>query len=278
MKIGQIASAGLVLAITTGSGVAGPYIYEGFDYTPGQQLDLLNGGTNFANAWQAAKPVYTIQNGSLSYEDLATSGNSATFSESNLAGSEASRAVLGKGLGNDGTTSWVSFLMDPGALTTGGLMEFTIEGMNVGMTGQNKGLYAVGAGTALESSTIPIVADQTVFVAIKMQFNSDPKGMDTATVFFDPTPGLAAPDVTGLAWTENFSSSITDLFFDAADGQSYSFDEIRIGNTYADVSPVNVAPTPEPKFVWLGALGMVGLFGWSAFAKRIRKADAPLTA
>ena len=278
MNLVQIASAGLVLAIAAGSAAASPYIYEGFDYTPGQQLELLNGGTNFANAWQAAEPVYTIQSGSLSYKDLATSGNSATFSESNLAVSEASRSVLGKGLGNDGTTSWVSFLIDPGTLVANGLMEFSIEGMDVGMTGQNKGFYAVGAGTALESSTLPFVADQTVFVAIEMQFNSDPKGMDTATVYFDPTPGLTSPDVAGLTWTQNFSSSITDLFFDAADGQSYSFDEIRVGNTYGDVSPVNVASTPEPNFVWLGALAMVGLFAWNTFAKGRRKSSAPVTA
>jgi hypothetical protein len=275
MNLLQIASTGLVLAMAAGSAAAGPYIYEGFDYTPAQQLDLLNGGTNFANAWQAAKPDYTIQSGSLSYEDLATSGNSATFSESNIAGSEASRAVLGKGLGNDGTTSWVSFLMDPGALATNGVMQFSIEGMSVGMTDTNLGYYAVGAGSAVDSSTVPIVANQTVFVAIEMQFNSDPKGMDTATIYFDPTPGLTAPDVAGLTWTQNFSSSITDLFFDAADGQSYSFDEIRVGNTYGDVSPVNVASTPEPSFVWLGALGMVGLFGWNAFAKGRRKAKSP---
>jgi hypothetical protein len=277
MNLVHIASAGLVLVIAAGSAGASPYIYEGFDYTPGQQLDLLNGGTNFTNAWQAAKPDDTIQSGSLSYEDLATSGNSATFSESNIAGAEASRAVLGKGLGNDGTTSWVSFLIEPGALATNGLMEFSIEGMDVGMTGQNKGFYAVGAGTALESSTVPIVANQTVFVAIEMQFNSDPKGMDTATIFFDPTPGLTAPDVAGLTWTQNFSSSITDLFFDAADGQSYSFDEIRIGNTYADVSPVAATSTPEPSFVWMGAFWMVGLFGWNAFVKGRRKASASET-
>ena len=276
MNLVQVASAGLVLAIASGNAAAGPYVYEGFNYTSGQQVNLLNGGTNFANAWQAAEPDYTIQSGSLAYEDLATSGNSATFSESNIAGSEASRSVLGKGLGNDGTTSWVSFLWDPGALATNGLMEFSIEGMDVGMTGQNKGFYAVGAGTALESSTVPIAANQTVFVAIEMQFNSDPKGMDTATIFFDPTPGLTTPDVAGLTWTQNFSSSITDLFFDAADGQSYSFDEIRIGNTYGDVSPVNIASTPEPNFVWLGALGMVGLFGRNAFVKGRRKSSAPV--
>ncbi len=275
MKLVRIASAGLVLAIAAGSAVASPYIYEGFNYTPGQQLDLLNGGTNFANVWQAAKPVYTIQSGSLSYEDLATSGNSATFSESNLAVSEASRSVLGKGLGNDGTTSWVSFLMDPGALATDGVMQFSIEDMSVGMTNTNLGYYAVGAGSAVDSSTVPIVADQTVFVAIKMQFNSDPKGMDTATVYFDPTPGLAAPDVAGLTWNENFSSSIADLFFDAADTQSYSFDEIRIGDTYADVSPVNVASTPEPSFIWLSGVAMLGLFGWNAFSRGRRKANAP---
>jgi hypothetical protein len=271
MSLVRITTASLVLALTAGILAANPLVYEGFNYTPGSQVNLLNGGTGFgANAWSAAEPNYTIQSGSLTYKDLATSGNSATFSEPNLSVAQATRSLLTSGLGADGSNEWFSFLMQPGALTAGGLMQLQIEDLFIGETGQNKGFYAVGAGTALDSSTVPIVAGQTAFIAIDFQFNSDPTGLDTATVYFDPTPGLASPDVTGLVWQENFSSAITAMFFEAADGQSYSFDEIRMGDTYGDVSPVSTTATPEPSLAWLSGLGLLTLLGRHALARRRR--------
>jgi hypothetical protein len=125
----------------------------------------------------------------------------------------------------------------------------------------------------IENSTVPIVAGQPVFVSIEFQFNANSNGQDTATVYFDPTPGLAAPDVTGTVWTENFSSSIAGFAIDGAEGQTSNFDELRLGNSYADVSPVSgLVATPEPSFIWMSGIGMACLFGWNALVKRRRRA------
>lgn len=273
MNLVRIANACVVLAMAAGSVAANPILYEGFNYAPGQNLNMLNGGTGFAGSWQAAQPDYTIQSGSIAYGALETSGNRASFSESNEATSQADRTLVGSGLGADGTTEWLSFLMQPGTIVDGGLMEFGIENMEVGMTGQNDGFYAVGAGNMIENSTVPIVAGQPVFVSIEFQFNANSNGQDTATVYFDPTPGLAAPDVTGTVWTENFSSSIAGFAIDGAEGQTSNFDELRLGNSYADVSPVSgLVATPEPSFIWMSGIGMACLFGWNALVKRRRRA------
>ncbi len=219
----------------------------------------------FPSFWNT-NPDYSIQAGSLAYGALATSGNSAAFNEDNEATSEARRSVLFSGFGADGTTAWASFLIRPDSDPTVGLMEFGVENMEVGkIFGGSPDFYAVGEGGDIEYSTVPIVQGQTAFVSIVFQFNPDSGGQDTATVFFDPTPGLATPDVSGLVWTEDFATAIDFLTMDGGNGQAYSFDEIRIGGTYADVTPLTVSAVPEPSSIWLSVAGLACLLWRTRF-------------
>src|SRR5262249_30089378 len=159
---------------------------------------------------------YIIGNGSLSFKNLQTSANDVNFSEDNLAVSEAQRSIIFSGVGQAGTTSWMSFLIRPDSDPTNGLFEFGIPELEIGKASVTAGnFYELGIYGPV--SSVPIVPGVAAFVVVEFQFNADLKGDDTATVFFNPTPGLAAPDVSGLVQSSvNFDTDIEALFLDAA--------------------------------------------------------------
>lgn len=67
------------------------------------------------------------------------------------------------------------------------------------------------------------------------------------TLWVNPTPGLAAPDSAGA--TANIAKPFGSNGTFSIAGRAWSFDELRFGGSYADVTPV-----PEP-----AALALVGL-------------------
>lgn len=261
---------GLIMAATAHA-VAGP-IYEGFNYPTGAGLNGQSGGTGFSNVW-AATSDYDIGSGSLSFGNLAISGNHVGFTENNLAVSEATRSVLFSGFGADGTTAWLSFLIRPDSNPTSGFFTFSIPNMTIGKGSTADGnFYEVGAGASALVSTVPIVQDTTAFVVAEFQFNSDPTANDIATVFIDPTPGLAAPNVLGLVKSNvNFDSAIGAIFLDAGNGMAFSFDELRIGGTFDDVAPVaNSNPVPVPSTLVMSSI-LLGIFGMVWSKVRLRR-------
>jgi hypothetical protein len=110
------------------------------------------------------------------------------------------------------------------------------------------------------ASTVPIVSGQTAFLVVEMQFNASTSANDTISLFVDPTPGLAVPNVPAVTLSNtNLSNVISDIPFYAANNEAVSFDEIRLGNSFADV-----APAPEPGIWATLAVGAVALGGVAA--------------
>lgn len=252
-----------ILIFHAGVASAGTLIYDAFNYTPGAYLNGQNGGTGFSSPWIATTD-YKIAAGFLPVPGLASTGNHVSFTQNNLATSEATRSVLYSGFGNDGTTTWLSFVMQADTDPTTGLFEFSIPNFFIGKTAaNNQNLWAVSqGGNTVQYSTVPILPGVPVFVVVEFQFNPDPNGNDLATVFFNPTPGLLAPNVPGLTESENFSSAIGAIFLDAGNGTAFSFDPLVFGNTYADVAPGTPgAAVPEPGSMVLLGTGSLGLLG-----------------
>src|SRR5262249_5874971 len=106
------------------------------------------------------------------------------------------------------------------------------------LTPNDPAVYAVRGTTDTHFSNVPIVPGAAVFVVLKLEFNVDPSAKDTVSVYFNPTPGLAAPDVAPIVITDsNFPGGISSVAFFAANHTAFSFDEIRFGDGYADVAP-----------------------------------------
>ncbi len=222
--------------------------YEPFDYTmASEQITLLygqGGGYGWDNVFWGqivgGGSNYAITAGNLIDPSglLSTTGNKAT--STNSASSFAGRYNLFPGYGAAGSTAYWSILIRPEttpAITNYyGLQLFAGSGdpgLFVGKngSGMNWGLEA-GAGTDSYSS-VACVLSQTVFLVVEGVFGTT---NDTFFLYVNPTPGATQP-ATPSATLSAFIGTQNGIGINAGNGALASFDEIRIGTNYADVTP-----------------------------------------
>ena len=221
--------------------------FDSFNYPVGD-LNGQNGGIGFSDAWQNGG---TVVAGSLGLGSYQGTGNSLSLN---------GYRDLATTYGADGTQLWASFLMQP-TLDNGG----TIGGMLL-WGGPSLGLY-VGVPASLTSpdinpygmdtiggngqvfSNVPVVFGQTTLLVVHMTFQS---GNDHIDLYVNPTTSTvpATPDATKT----DLDLSLTAVQF--LSGFPTTFDEFRLGTTYADVIGLAV---PEPSSQILCSLGAIGL-------------------
>lgn len=246
------------------------FVYESFDYPSGDSLTRKNGGTGFANAWapggyNAQYSMFQISPGSLSYKQLATSGNSV-YTNTNNALNGIVRTTLQSFMGDGLGTRFLSFLIQrENNGVDGGFGGLYIDGTQgdlfVGKGGQYSvwGMEERGGGGAVLSN-IQAQFGETAFMVLKMESNGT--GQDQFTLYVNPTPGQGEPG-SGLS-KSNFNVGTADKIV-LYNGGLYTFDEIRIGDTFEAVTPT-ISSTPEPSTILLGALGLSPLL-----ASRMRR-------
>lgn len=215
--------------------------YEPFDYSNIQTLDGLGGGYGWDNvSWGqglGGATSYSITAGSLTDPSglLVTSGNKVTTT-----GGDAGRWNLFPGFGTPGSTAYWSVLIrpenTPNTTNYYGLDIYASAG-DAGViagkngSGLNWGLEA-GPGTDAYSS-VACVLSQTVFLVVRGDFGSS---SDTFRLYVNPTPGAPEP-ATADATLSDFIGTQNGISFTTGNGGAASFDEIRIGTNYADVTP-----------------------------------------
>jgi hypothetical protein len=219
-------------------------VYEGFDPT----FPVYNGGVGFSSPWaqggfNVLAAGYTVSGASLSHPGLQTSGGRV----SGGAFAEINGAVrsLAQTMGTDNTTAYVSVLVRPeGTLNDGiysGFFGLTLNtaGLETLFMGKPGGgvleeyVIELGGGVGQVSSGASTVVGQPALLVVKAQFRP---GNDVFTLFVDPVPGDPEPAVGA-------TKADTDLGIVTAVGifssGAFSIDEIRIGPTYAEVTPVS---------------------------------------
>jgi hypothetical protein len=260
--------------------LAGSIVYEGFDYDVGAKLNTQAGGTGWGAAWTGATGV-TIAKGSLMDPTgtLATLGNSAQTPDG--ATSLINRDVASNAAFNPPADFWVSFLLQPtsavGGGQNGGLGLLVLGGSSgtslaIGKDGSTLdysllGLSIMGGqGGAKAGTNVNATQNTTVFLVTHVVIPAS--GNSTATLYVDPTPGKDAPmGFSGMA-TKNDVSFIGTLgVVGLQTGTGWKFDEIRIGTTFADVTP-KAAGTPEPSTFTM--LATAGVFGMIVLVQRRR--------
>ena len=221
--------------------------YEPFDYPPGTPLVGRTNGFGFKAPWAPggynAKlyRLFRVKTGALNYPGLATEGHAHISGEAAPAqGIAGMGRLLATNLGTANTTCYLSFLHRPDGegefasivLGTGAGNELAIG--KSASTGEYYISNRGGVGRVL--SGVPSVAGQTRFLVVKMEFHEGP---DRFTLYIDPKPGSAEP-ANGYV-KDDLDLTYADTIF-LYSRTAWSVDEIRLGTTWADVTPAQTKP------------------------------------
>jgi hypothetical protein len=262
---GGLLACGLLFTLAMAdSAFAGASAYEGFDYSPtGSDLSGNNGGTGFSGPWvpggynASLFDNYDIASGSLTFGSLQVSGNHVHSSAVNAVAGLT--RPLSAPLGADGTTRYISFLVRPeGTLGAGLFNGFfglilhrpdAFPGANpeppelfVGKPGAEQiDQYVLenrGGAMQVPSGVLAEIG-KTVLLVVRADFSA---GIDKFTLYVNPTPGCPEP-AQGIVKEDIDNGTITELTIYSSG--EFSMDELRVGNTFADVTPAISTPVYE---------------------------------
>jgi hypothetical protein len=243
----SIALGAVALVLVSSPAGAALIAYDGFDYTPGAPLSGQSGGSGFGGAWApggfnaSISTNYSIEAGSQTFGNLATSGNSVvTGPTTAIAGLTRN---LSSTIGAAGTTVYLSFVVEPRGTLNGGAFNgfFGLLFEQVGEPetfmgkpgGGDPGDYVIenrGGGAQL-SSQVPVQIDQAALLVVKAEFGA---GSDTFSFYVNPVPGAPAP-VPHVVQTGSDNGTITGLTIYSSG--AFALDEVRLGTTFEDVTP-----------------------------------------
>ena len=247
---------GLALLAMTGLANAALLAYEPFDYSIGA---LNNGepstatgvpsattGGGFTSTWFAGGVGTTIVGG-LAYPGLQTTNNALQWSESvSYQGENLAAAILPSST----PAVYVSFLYNAPSYVAG-KTGFALDngaasnqGYYMGMT--SSGVFGVAAGdgaaggsltTATGAGTLDMSFNTTYFVVVKFDKDAGGAYYKSGDIWINPAPGGSEPAASGtFTGTYAVMNKIADFL---ALGSVVITDEIRLGTTWADVTPSN---------------------------------------
>ncbi len=269
----------LVGCLTTMSAQVTPLVEDSFEtgtggYTTGVNLNgqAPSSTTGFTGSWTNTSGGFQVQSTGLSYGSLVTSGGAAFATGSN--------ARIGRLLQTtyDSTfsgTLYFSFLMQlesvgghyqalefhNGGFSDGTHRQFLIaSGGNI--TGLSNDVFAYRFTDGTSSTPFGTADTNVNMFVVKLELSAS-AGSDSITIYRNPTDLLVEGNNTitaNASGQDIVFDRITLAFFPAGevDPSSVTFDELRLGTSFASVTPV---PEPRSAATLLGlvALGMVGL-------------------
>ena len=158
-----------------------------------------------------------------------------------------------------GGNSYVTSL-NPGTTTPGG----SSDAVNIYIDGNNSQalrLRTAGQSEYSSGSSPNLALNTTYLIVLSYDF-----GTSTASLWLNPTSlGGAAPTATESITGAGVVTSIANVGFKAQSTTGdFLIDNLRIGTTWADVTPV-----PEPSTFALMGLGVLGLI--SSARRRMRR-------
>lgn len=205
-----------------------------FEYSPGVNVHGLTGGVGWATSGNehgaGTHPV--VESGSLTFGNLRTAGNSIKTTSFNWIGVDRYMTTT---LGAPGTTVYMSFLaraLEPvGAGVYDPYFELTFDNLGYGTPGSpNFGIEHEGGGGLVDTG-IAATDHVTYFLVLRSRFAS---GNDVFGMWVNP-PGQPLPAVPDATKTDHDAG--TPATINLGSRPRCQFDELRIGRTWADVSP-----------------------------------------
>lgn len=248
---------------------------------------LLGAGTT-ATLWSAGSgtgggSAYVSSSAALSYAGLDIGGGRGLVQPQG--GTARNRGVpfTPQTLGAANPTVYASFLLQPKTTPTSTrliayLQSSTSAGTPSAGVFINTSLQlqvSRNTTTPAASTTSALSLNETYFVVFAYKWNSG-TGNDQVALWLNPTPGSSEPAPIISTTTGGGDVSALAAFFLAVPGSSTGstnwVDEIRVGLSWADVTP---AVIPEPMTVALGVVGgMAVAFGLKRVRGRHRHAPS----
>jgi hypothetical protein len=252
-------------------------VHEGFDYAPsGSDIVGSNGGLGFAGPWQPGGFNASISDNFDVDDDPLALG--ALLHSPSVARTPAVGAIAGitrplaSPLGQADTTVYLSFLIKPeGVLHAGafnGFLGLVLESAGepelfVGKPGGgaiDRWVLEDRGGSSQHASTVNVTTTDTALLVVKAEYAA--VGNDRFTLYINPTPGGPEPP-TGLVKNDANFGLVQGLTIYSTGAMR--IDELRVGQTFADVTPV-----PEPAALGLVAVALVGCARLASAARRRR--------
>ena len=245
LRVGGFASAVVAVAIVLSLGTAARaqlVASDTFNYTPGGTLSG-SGGTGWSGAWTGNANTITA---GLTYPGLADSASNAVTTSGS--GSGSFRTLSAAQTSSDASPIYVAFLVravssnfGPGTGDYAGLSLFQGTGNERFFTGapyqtstygfDDQGGNVVVTGPAITPAATHLLVYR--FGASRIDF------------YADPTPGQPLP-ATSTGSTNKGVITFDTIRIQAGTGANVnmSFDELRIGSSFASVAPAAVVPEP----------------------------------
>lgn len=218
--------------------------YEPFDYPPNVPLVEQTNGIGFKSPWQPGGfnarlfDLYNVRPGRLEYPGLAMKGTNHASADTPPGGGPVIAGIarlLSTNLAVPGATYYLSFLHRIDApeeyasvvIGTGDGAE-----LSIGKSGSIREYHiSQRGGVGRMLSGVEPVVGKAAFLVVKMEFKD---GEDRFTFFVNPTPGKPEPASTTVK--EDLDLQHADMLF-LYSRAAWSVDEIRLGTTWADVTP-----------------------------------------
>ena len=178
----------------------------------------------------------------LVFPSLHTAGNAATLADTDDNGDAAGADLTPVGMG-DNNVVWIGFLITE---NSGGASGYAVVTFNEGFGATapgfgllfGKGVYGIDNDTGLPHSQAPTTvaaSTDTVWLVIKLDFTAG-----TEALYVNPTRGLEPDSAAAMVHlrmapqfqTSGFSRIILKEGFNLG---AFTFDELRIGTTFADI-------------------------------------------
>lgn len=236
------ASLAVLLAATRAQ--AALLAYEPFDYPATGQLIGLTNGFGFLTAWTNAgydpslRP-FNMKLGALDYPGLAIQGTNCVNAGAYTGVASVSRRLTTVP-GDTNGVLFLSFLHRLEGNTEYGSVVFGVgrgEELSIGRRSRQPFFLAHRGGAGRVFSDTKSAEGETVFVVVKMELQEGP---DRITLYVDPTPGQSEP--AHGAVKEDLDVQFADTIF-LQSRAAWSVDEIRLGTTWADVTPPAKSPS-----------------------------------
>jgi len=221
---------------------------DDFNHFPGVPLSGQNGGTGWASPWSGSgattadrklsDPTGTLPARRTSVVIRAGAGEFLSVSRSTAAA-----------YGRPGTTEWFSFTIvrtgsrpdaaDPPAY--GGVAVGGSPSLFIGDTGSGQwGMDTSGPPALKDVVDAGAIADNVpTFLVVRADFRA---GATRLTLYQNPHPGLAAPNVPGVVKSNLLLTPARSVTITYGNGSAYVLGALRLGRSFAAVAPAASAP------------------------------------